>query len=58
MPNVFAIVGSMDLVIVAAIAFLLFGSRLPAVMKSLGQGIREFKNGFGDNDRGGDHDSH
>lgn len=32
--------------IVAAIVFLLFGNRLPSVMRSLGQGIVEFKKGL------------
>jgi sec-independent protein translocase protein TatA len=32
-------------IIVAAIAFLLFGTRLPKVMRSLGEGIVEFKRG-------------
>lgn len=34
--------------IVAGIAFMLFGNRLPAVMRSLGQSITEFKKGLGD----------
>jgi sec-independent protein translocase protein TatA len=41
--------GSMSLVhwvIVAAVVFLLFGNRLPSVMRSLGQGVVEFKKGL------------
>ncbi len=38
--------GPMELVIVAAIVLLLFGSRLPSVMRSLGQGVVEFKKGL------------
>jgi sec-independent protein translocase protein TatA len=34
--------------IVAMIAFLFFGNRLPSVMRSLGQGIVEFKKGLND----------
>jgi len=32
--------------ILALVAFLLFGNRLPAVMKSLGEALREFKKGI------------
>jgi sec-independent protein translocase protein TatA len=35
-------------VIIAAIVFLLFGNRLPSVMRSLGQGVVEFKKGLQD----------
>jgi sec-independent protein translocase protein TatA len=41
--------GSLSLfhwVIIAAIVFLLFGNRLPSVMRSLGQGVVEFKKGL------------
>jgi sec-independent protein translocase protein TatA len=34
-----------ELLIVAVIALLLFGNRLPSVMRSMGQGITEFKKG-------------
>ncbi|HUT94352.1 MAG TPA: twin-arginine translocase TatA/TatE family subunit, partial [Thermoguttaceae bacterium] len=37
--------GPMEMVIIAAIALLLFGNRLPGVMRSLGRGIVEFKKG-------------
>ena len=37
--------GTIELVIVGAVILLLFGSRLPKVMRSLGQGIVEFKRG-------------
>jgi sec-independent protein translocase protein TatA len=37
--------GTVELIIVAAVILLLFGSRLPSVMRSLGQGIVEFKRG-------------
>ena len=41
----FGMPGGMELVIVAAIVLLLFGNRLPSVMRSMGQGIVEFKKG-------------
>lgn len=37
--------GGYELVIVAGIALLLFGHRLPSVMRSLGRGVVEFKRG-------------
>ncbi len=39
-------IGNMELVIVGVIALLLFGSRLPNVMRSLGSGLSEFKRGL------------
>ena len=37
--------GTVELMIVAGVILLLFGSRLPKVMRSLGEGIVEFKRG-------------
>jgi len=37
--------GTVELIIVAGVILLLFGSRLPKVMRSLGEGIVEFKRG-------------
>ncbi len=37
--------GPLELVIVGVIVLLLFGNRLPSVMRSLGQGLVEFKKG-------------
>lgn len=37
--------GVQELLIVAFIVLILFGSRLPSVMRSLGQGVVEFKKG-------------
>ena len=45
---VFAFIGGIgmpELLIVGFIVLILFGSRLPSVMRSLGQGVTEFKKG-------------
>src|SRR6185295_9000487 len=34
------------MIIVAVVALLLFGDRLPSVMRSLGKGVQEFKKGM------------
>ena len=39
-------VGPMELLIVMTIMLLLFGHRLPSVMRSLGRGVVEFKKGI------------
>jgi sec-independent protein translocase protein TatA len=39
-------VGPWELIVVALVVLLLFGNRLPSVMRSLGQGITEFKKGM------------
>jgi sec-independent protein translocase protein TatA len=38
-------IGTTELIIIAVIVLILFGSRLPTVMRSLGQGVVEFKKG-------------
>jgi sec-independent protein translocase protein TatA len=38
-------IGIQELVIISFIVLILFGSRLPSVMRSLGQGVVEFKKG-------------
>jgi sec-independent protein translocase protein TatA len=38
--------GPMEMFVILIIAVLLFGSRLPKVMKGLGEGITEFKKGI------------
>ncbi len=40
-----AFLGPLELGIVALVVLLLFGSRLPSVMRSMGQGVMEFKKG-------------
>lgn len=42
MPNI----GFTELLVILAIALLLFGNRLPNVGKALGEGIRNFKKGL------------
>ena len=57
LPIVFAIfgmAGGVELLIVLAMMLLLFGHRLPSVMRSLGQGITEFKRGIKDDSGSGD----
>ena len=41
----FGMPGPMELIVVMAILLLLFGHRLPSVMRSLGRGVVEFKKG-------------
>ena len=38
--------GPTQLIIVLVVVLLLFGNRLPSVMRSLGEGITEFKKGI------------
>ena len=45
MPGVLAWFGTWEMVLVLVIALLLFGTRLPKVARSLGQGVSEFKKG-------------
>ena len=46
MPGVLAWgIGTWEIVLILVIALLLFGTRLPKVARSLGQGITEFKKG-------------
>jgi sec-independent protein translocase protein TatA len=40
--------GPTELIIVAIVALLLFGSRLPSVMRNLGKGYSEFHKGLRD----------
>ncbi len=45
--------GGWELLIVAFVALLIFGNRLPSVMRSLGQSVTEFKKGISGNDDSG-----
>jgi len=38
-------VGPVELIVVSLVILLLFGNRLPSVMRSMGKGITEFKKG-------------
>ena len=38
--------GPMEMLIIGVIVLLLFGNRLPSVMRSLGKGVVEFKKGI------------
>ena len=42
--------GGIEMLIIAAIILLLFGHRLPGIMRSLGGGIVQFKKGLNDVD--------
>ncbi|REJ67184.1 MAG: twin-arginine translocase TatA/TatE family subunit [Planctomycetota bacterium] len=41
----FGFSGPWELILIAGIVLLLFGNRLPGVMRSLGRGVVEFKKG-------------
>ena len=47
MSSLFALIGfgPIEMAIVALVVLLLFGSRLPSVMRNLGRGMVEFKKG-------------
>lgn len=45
-------VGPMELAIVAVVVLLLFGNRLPGLMRSVGRSVVEFKKGVNDTDEG------
>ena len=48
MSSVFAVFfpGNTELIIVLVVVLLLFGNRLPSVMRSMGRGVVEFKKGI------------
>lgn len=48
--SVFMGLGTPELIILALIVLLLFGSRLPSAMRSLGQSVNSFKKGMNDPD--------
>jgi sec-independent protein translocase protein TatA len=39
-------IGHWELIVVVLVIFILFGHRLPSVMRSMGRGIVEFKEGM------------
>jgi len=52
----FGMPGHIELLIIAAIILLLFGHRLPGIMRSLGKGVVEFKQGLNDTSDPADHE--
>lgn len=49
-PLGFGMPGPIELLIIAGIVLLLFGSRLPSVMRSMGRGVVEFRRGLSGED--------
>ena len=50
MGNIFLFIGTTELILIALIALLLFGGKkLPEMMRGLGQGVKEFKEGMDGN---------
>ena len=45
MPFAFGLPGGYEFLVVAFVALLIFGNRLPGVMRSLGKSVTEFKKG-------------
>jgi len=45
-PLGFVMPGPLELIIILAVLLLLFGNRLPSVMRSMGRGVTEFKKGI------------
>jgi sec-independent protein translocase protein TatA len=43
MPFAFAIPGTLELLLITFVVLLVFGNRLPSVMRSLGKSVTEFK---------------
>ena len=39
-------IGQWELIVIVIVIFILFGHRLPSVMRSMGRGIVEFKEGM------------
>jgi sec-independent protein translocase protein TatA len=44
-----------ELILIAVVVLLLFGGRkIPELMRGLGRGVKEFKDGIADDDKGSD----
>ena len=41
-------IGTTEMIVVMVVILVLFGHRLPSVMRSMGRGIKEFKEGIND----------
>ena len=48
--------GVPEILLLLLVVLLLFGTRIPSVMRSMGQGISEFKKGLKDSESGGETD--
>ena len=46
LPLAFGMPGPMEMMIIGGAMLLIFGNRLPTVMRSLGQSVTEFKKGI------------
>jgi sec-independent protein translocase protein TatA len=56
-PTLAFILGPLEMLIVGGIFLLLFGGRIPTVMRSLGQSVTSFKSGLEDDDEKTDDES-
>lgn len=52
--GIFGMTGGIELLVLLVVMLILFGHRLPSVMRSLGQGITEFKKGIREDQIGPD----
>ena len=50
MNPLFAVTGPIGLLVILLVVLLLFGNRLPMLMRSLGRSVNEFKRGIGETD--------
>lgn len=50
MPLAIGMPGLPEMIIIACVLLLLFGTRLPGVMRSMGRGVVEFKRGLSGED--------